>query len=90
MSAIIERRVCNGEEMNISLEDRAHPMRLLPPDMPAEFRALAMANIRGDKDLAQAAHELISAAEEIRETPEEDFRVNATRRLRASAAELFT
>lgn len=76
----IERRIINnrtGESM-ISLEDRANPERLIPAEMPAEFRALAIANIRGDRQGAQAAHELIQSAEEIRS---QEFRANAAQRL---------
>jgi hypothetical protein len=85
MSNQIERRVCNNNEsMGLTEEHRVNPLSTLPDDMPIEFRALAMANIRGDKDVAASAHLLIEIAKETRE---QEFRVNAEQRLREVRAQ---
>jgi hypothetical protein len=74
-----ERRITTVDgNAVISIEDRRHPEALLPDSMPEEFRALAVANIRGDKEQAEAAHELIASAEEIRNG---EFRADAAARL---------
>jgi hypothetical protein len=82
----VERRILDSKtgEVLLSAEDRANPSRLIPDDMPAEFRALATANIRGDREAAHAAHELIESAEEIRS---QEFRANAAQRLREVRAQ---
>jgi hypothetical protein len=82
----VERRVsyANGN-VGLTEEQRRNPLSILPDEMPAEFRALAMANIRGDKAVAASAHLLIQIAKETRE---KEFRVNAAARLREVSAEL--
>jgi hypothetical protein len=81
----VERRVsyANGN-VGLTEEQRRNPLSILPDEMPAEFRALAMANLRGDTAVAASAHLLIQIAKETRE---KDWRDNAATRLREVAAE---
>ena len=85
MSNQIERRVRDGNgNVGLTEEQRKNPLSVLPDDMPTEFRALAVANIKGDKALAESAHLLIEVAEENRS---EEFRANAEQRLRETRAQ---
>src|SRR5579864_4174907 len=80
----VERRVSDSNgNMGLTEEQRRNPLSMLPDEMPIEYRALAMANINGDKAVAASAHMLSWIAYESRE---KEVRTNAEQRLREVSA----